>query len=87
MLILFLMTGCVSAAQSEEMNVPPKPQGGMKPPPEAITACKGKSEGTVPYNLPTIAVIRSRVSADNLKAYWRLCRSGELRHRKGNKTK
>jgi hypothetical protein len=46
MLILFLMTGCVSAAQSEEMNVPPKPQGGMKPPPEAITACKGKSEGT-----------------------------------------
>jgi hypothetical protein len=46
MLIIFLMTGGVLAAQSEEMNSPPKPQGGMKPPPEAITACKGKSEGT-----------------------------------------
>jgi hypothetical protein len=47
MLILFLMTGGVSArSRAEEMNVPPKPQGSMKPPPEAITACKGKSEGT-----------------------------------------
>ena len=46
MLILFPMTGGVSAAQSGEVTVPPKPQGGMKPPPEAITACKGKSEGT-----------------------------------------
>jgi hypothetical protein len=26
--------------------VPPKPEGAMKPPPEAIEACKGKSEGT-----------------------------------------
>lgn len=46
MLVLLLMTGCVLAVWAKEMNVPPKPQGGMKPLPEAITACKGKSEGT-----------------------------------------
>jgi hypothetical protein len=47
LVILFLMTGCVSTVQAGERNVPPKPQGRIKPPPEAITACKGKSEGTV----------------------------------------
>jgi len=36
MLILFLLISGVSVAQAEEMNRPP----------EAITACKGKSEGT-----------------------------------------
>jgi hypothetical protein len=46
MLIFFLMIGSVWAAQAEEMNSPPEPQGSMKPPPEAIAACKGKSEGT-----------------------------------------
>ena len=40
------MIGSVWAAQAEEMNSPPEPQGSMKPPPEAIAACKGKSEGT-----------------------------------------
>ena len=44
--ILFLLAGGISAMQAEEMNSPPKPQRGMKPPPEAIEACKGKSEGT-----------------------------------------
>jgi hypothetical protein len=46
MLILFLLIGGVSATWAEEMNIPPKPEGAMKPPPEAIEACKGKSEGT-----------------------------------------
>jgi hypothetical protein len=46
MLIFFLLMGNVWAAQEEEMSSPPKPQGSMKPPPEAIAACKGKSEGT-----------------------------------------
>jgi hypothetical protein len=46
MLIFILMIGSVWAAQAEEMNSPPEPQGSMKPPPEAIAACKGKSEGT-----------------------------------------
>jgi|SRR5208282_68988 len=46
MLISVWMIGSVWAAQAEEMNSPPQPQGSMKPPPEAITACKGKSEGT-----------------------------------------
>ncbi len=36
MLIFFLTIGSVWAAQAEEMNSPP----------EAIAACKGKSEGT-----------------------------------------
>jgi len=45
-LIFILMIGSVWAAQAEEMNSPPEPQGSMKPPPEAIAACKGKSEGT-----------------------------------------
>jgi hypothetical protein len=44
MLIVLLMTGGVITAQAT--NSPPKPQGRMKPPPEAIAACKGKSEGT-----------------------------------------
>lgn len=46
MLILFLLTGFVITVQAGETNTPPKPQGSMKPPPEAIAACKGKSEGT-----------------------------------------
>jgi len=46
LMILFLLIGGILATQAEEMNVSPKPEGGMKPPPEAITACKGKSEGT-----------------------------------------
>lgn len=46
MLIIILFVGSVSVAQTEEMNRPPKPEGRMKPPPEAIKACKGKSEGT-----------------------------------------
>jgi hypothetical protein len=47
MLIYFLMIGSVWAAQAEQMNGPPEPQGSMKQPPEAIAACKGKSEGTL----------------------------------------
>ena len=47
MLIFFLMIGSVWVAQAEEMNNPPEPQGSMKPPPEAIAVCKGKSEGTI----------------------------------------
>jgi hypothetical protein len=46
MLILFLLTGGILATQAEEINKPQKPEGGMKPPPEAITACEGKSKGT-----------------------------------------
>jgi hypothetical protein len=46
MLILILMIGSVWAAQAEQVNSPPEPQGGMRPPPEAIAACKGRSEGT-----------------------------------------
>jgi hypothetical protein len=45
MLIVFLLAGG-AFAQAEEMNGPPKPEGRMKPPPEAIAACKGKGEGT-----------------------------------------
>lgn len=41
------MIGSVWVAQAEEMNNPPEPQGSMKPPPEAIAVCKGKSEGTI----------------------------------------
>ena len=46
MLMLILLPGGVWAAQTEETNSPPQQQGRMKPPPEAIAACKGKSEGT-----------------------------------------
>ena len=46
MLIFILLSGSVWAAQTKETNSPPQPQGHMKPPPEAIAACKGKSEGT-----------------------------------------
>ena len=46
MLIFFLLMGNVWAAPEEEMSSPPKPQGSMKPQPETIAACKGKSEGT-----------------------------------------
>lgn len=46
MLIIFLLTGGVFTVQAEDMNRPPKPDGRMKPLPEAIAACKGKSEGT-----------------------------------------
>lgn len=46
MLIISLLTGGVFMVQAEDVNRPPKPEGRMKPPPEAITACKGKSEGT-----------------------------------------
>lgn len=45
MLIFILLSGCVWAAQAEETNSPSQPQGRMKPPPEAIAACKEKSEG------------------------------------------
>jgi len=45
-LILFLLMGSVWAVQAEEINSPPRTQGRMKPPPEAIAACQGKSEGT-----------------------------------------
>jgi hypothetical protein len=46
MLILLLLIGGISVARAEETNGPPRPEGRMKPPPEAIAACKGKSEGT-----------------------------------------
>ena len=59
MLIIFLLIGGVSVAQAEEVNSPPKPEGGMKPPPEAITACKGKSEGTaVQFTTPRGATLK-----------------------------
>jgi hypothetical protein len=45
MLILLLLIGGMSVARAEETNRPPRPEGRMKPPPEAIAACKGKSEG------------------------------------------
>ncbi|MCE5210351.1 MAG: hypothetical protein LLG40_02220 [Deltaproteobacteria bacterium] len=45
-MIFLLLPGSIWAAQTQESNNPPKPQGRMKPPPEAIAACKGKSEGT-----------------------------------------
>lgn len=45
-MILFLLIGGILATQAEEINKPQKLEGGMKPPPEAITACKGKGEGT-----------------------------------------
>jgi hypothetical protein len=41
-----ILIGGISAAQIEETNSPPRTQGRMKPPPEAIAACQGKSEGT-----------------------------------------
>jgi hypothetical protein len=48
MLILMLATGGVPVTSTEEINKPPPPpKGNMKPPPEAYTACKGKTEGTV----------------------------------------
>lgn len=40
-----MLIGGISAAQIEETNSPPRTQGRMKPPPEAIAACQGKSEG------------------------------------------
>jgi hypothetical protein len=46
MMILFLLIGGILATQAEEINKPQKPEWRMKPPPEAIAACKGKSEGT-----------------------------------------
>jgi len=47
-LILLLLTGGMPAAHAEETDRPPKQsEGRMKPPPEAIAACKGKSEGTI----------------------------------------
>jgi|WetSurMetagenome_2_1015567.scaffolds.fasta_scaffold564700_2 hypothetical protein len=45
MLILLLLIGGMSVAYAEEANRPPRPEGRMKPPSEAIAACKGKSEG------------------------------------------
>jgi hypothetical protein len=47
MLIILLLTFSMLVALAEETNRPPKPEGSMKPPPEAIAACKGKSEGTI----------------------------------------
>jgi hypothetical protein len=46
MMILLLLSSGVWAEQTEGTNSPTKPQEHMKPPPEAIAACKGKSEGT-----------------------------------------
>ncbi|MEN6373901.1 MAG: hypothetical protein ABFD75_03845 [Smithella sp.] len=46
MLVIFLLAGGAFTVQAEEMNRPPKQERRMKPPPEAIAACKGKSEGT-----------------------------------------
>jgi hypothetical protein len=80
-LILFLMTGGVLAAQAEEMNSPPKPQGSMKPPPEAITACKGKSEGTaVQFTTPRGDTLKG-VCRQFEGVLARLCRNRERRHR------
>jgi len=45
-LILFMQMSGMSVVYAGEMNKPPRPEGHMKPPPEAIAACKGKSEGT-----------------------------------------
>jgi hypothetical protein len=51
--IFFLIIGSVWVVQAEEMNSPPEPHGSMKPPPEAIEACKGKSEGaSVQFTTP-----------------------------------
>jgi hypothetical protein len=47
MLILMLATGGVGVTKTEEINKPPPPKERMKPPREAYTACKGKTEGTV----------------------------------------
>lgn len=48
MLILLLATGGAPVTSTEEINKPPPPpKGNMKAPPEAYTACKGKTEGTV----------------------------------------
>lgn len=45
MLAILLLSGSVWTARTEETNTLPQPQGRMMPPPEAIAACKGKSEG------------------------------------------
>jgi hypothetical protein len=48
MLILMLTTGGALVSQPEEINKRPPPQKeNTKPPQEAYTACKGKTEGTV----------------------------------------
>ena len=51
MLVFLLLPGVIWAAQTGDTNNstnnPSQQQGGpMKPPPEAIAACKGKTEGT-----------------------------------------
>jgi hypothetical protein len=47
-LILMMLTGGMPAANAEETDRPPKPpEGGMKPPQEAIAACNGETEGAV----------------------------------------
>lgn len=50
MLIFLLLPGCVGAEQTgdtnSQTNNPSSRRGPMKPPPEAIAACKGKTEGT-----------------------------------------
>ncbi len=48
MLILMLTAGGTLVSQPEEISKrPPPPKENMKPPQEAYTACKGKTEGTV----------------------------------------
>jgi hypothetical protein len=45
--LLMLICG-IPSLHTEETDRPPKPpEGCMKPPPEAVAACKGKSEGAV----------------------------------------
>lgn len=46
MLIFLLLPVSACAGQREETNRSPQAQGRMKPPPEAIAACQGKTEGT-----------------------------------------
>jgi hypothetical protein len=43
--IILLPMSVISMAHAEEGNRPPQREGRVKPPPEAIAACKGKSEG------------------------------------------
>lgn len=49
--IIYLLIGCVLAWS--EMNGPPRQGENMKPPQEAIDACKGKNEGdSVQFTTP-----------------------------------
>jgi hypothetical protein len=44
--LLLFLTAATPALRAQGMNGPPRPEGRMKPPPEAVAACQGKSEGT-----------------------------------------